>query len=686
MWLSFCACMACAVLFLVVPGYLVTRGLRADRYVSLMVSPMVGVSLYGVLSIILGMKGMTCSWQTLALPVALGGALLCAVGRMGARGPAAALSVSDELRERIGPHGARLSTIAAALVIALLTGAGLTFFVFVNSLVTPDAFVQTYDNAWHLTHIADFMGTGNYSSFEGGFYPSAWHGIAAMAGSAAHASVPIAENATNAAFTAVVYPLSCVMLLATLFPESRRRVLIGAAFCMSIAYFPWRIMLYGPMFPNMAAFVVMPSVVALFVRMARNASGLVQRLLPSLLFVMGGLALILLQPNAIFSCGVFLAPFCLSECRRRVSKARGAKAGIIAELLLLVLFVAVWLLLVYSPHLQAVVWYERGAGDNVIGSIKWTLALSFVIRRLHYLIGTFVIIAAIALLWDDERRWLTLSYLLAATLFVVADGVPGTMKNIIAGFWYADRWRLACMVCVFAVPLIATGADLVLWLVTWPLCRRQRRAEGEGDGAAKAGRIAGPLAHAVTVVLVAIMLAYNYYPFDFVVWAYRVYAFDTVRHNFVTSYDVEQYEWASLTSDEMAFLEKVSKTVPEGEVILNQPFDGSVFAYSIYGIDVYYRQYGMGLQEGDKELREQVDDIMRDKDLQQRTGELGIRYLMQLDQGNGKHGVNPKGSFADLGYLKEEWEGINAVRDDTPGFMVVLSEGDMRLYRIDAVA
>ena len=30
----------------------------------------------------------------------------------------------------------------------------------------------------------------------------------------------------------------------------------------------------------------------------------------------------------------------------------------------------------------------------------------------------------------------------------------------------------------------------------------------------------------------------------------------------------------------------------------------------------------------------------------------------------------------------EEWAGIDGVRDDTPGFEVVLSEGDMRLYKI----
>ena len=33
-------------------------------------------------------------------------------------------------------------------------------------------------------------------------------------------------------------------------------------------------------------------------------------------------------------------------------------------------------------------------------------------------------------------------------------------------------------------------------------------------------------------------------------------------------------------------------------------------------------------------------------------------------------------------YYPDQWTGIDAINDQTPGFEVVLSEGDMRLYRI----
>ena len=37
-----------------------------------------------------------------------------------------------------------------------------------------------------------------------------------------------------------------------------------------------------------------------------------------------------------------------------------------------------------------------------------------------------------------------------------------------------------------------------------------------------------------------------------------------------------------------------------------------------------------------------------------------------------------------IAYEPDKWAGVAAVGDDTPGLEVVLSEGDMRLYRVTA--
>lgn len=52
---------------------------------------------------------------------------------------------------------------------------------------------------------------------------------------------------------------------------------------------------------------------------------------------------------------------------------------------------------------------------------------------------------------------------------------------------------------------------------------------------------------------------------------------------------------------------------------------------------------------------------------------------MRLDSGaDHASGLRTKG----YRYKPEDWAGIESVTDETPGFEVVLADGDMRLYKI----
>ena len=57
--------------------------------------------------------------------------------------------------------------------------------------------------------------------------------------------------------------------------------------------------------------------------------------------------------------------------------------------------------------------------------------------------------------------------------------------------------------------------------------------------------------------------------------------------------------------------------------------------------------------------------------------EVGARYVLILDQGKSFRGQPKPNSYDDA-----LWTGLMAITDDTPGFEVILSEEDMRLYRI----
>ena len=104
-------------------------------------------------------------------------------------------------------------------------------------------------------------------------------------------------------------------------------------------------------------------------------------------------------------------------------------------------------------------------------------------------------------------------------------------------------------------------------------------------------------------------------------------------------FDEMMYQYYSMDQgdDEVIFSESERKFVTQvkeivgDKVVYNLPYDGSFFAYQSDGLHTIYR----------------------------------LPYAK---------------SWPD--YLPENWTGITRITEDTPGFELVLSEGDMRLYKI----
>ena len=124
--------------------------------------------------------------------------------------------------------------------------------------------------------------------------------------------------------------------------------------------------------------------------------------------------------------------------------------------------------------------------------------------------------------------------------------------------------------------------------------------------------------------------------------------------------------------------------VEDGAIVLNEPNDGSAFAYGIDGLEVYYRITDGYDEEEETErsatIREGLYRISEDEAVQEAVSSINARYLLQLDQADWE-----KESKYLFSYYTDVWEGIDLIDDSTPGFEVVLSSGDMRLYRITAV-
>ena len=76
-------------------------------------------------------------------------------------------------------------------------------------------------------------------------------------------------------------------------------------------------------------------------------------------------------------------------------------------------------------------------------------------------------------------------------------------------------------------------------------------------------------------------------------------------------------------------------------------------------------------------LRTQLCDYAVSDEVRDAVEKTGARYVMLLDDKSYDDRTVVK-----LRYEEEDWLGIESITQDTPGFTLVLSEGDMRLYQI----
>lgn len=679
MWVSFAVAALFALVCLVLPGLLLLRGAGVRWDFALGVAPSVTTVVYGFLSIGYAAMGVPCGWVTLLLPSCLVGvALLVLVKRRGRERPSFGFDARLESPLRESGPLALLTPVRLALVLAVLAAVATSLAVYVLSIGDPSAFVQNYDNAWHISRVHEFAQTGNYSCLAGGYYPSAWHVIGALTESALGFSSALAEHAANLAFIIGAYPAASVILLATLFPDKPRRVVLGGALCLVLAFFPWRIMLFGPLYPNLAAFTMMPAEAGLFMLLTGRETPRRSRIAAAALFVIGGVAMVLAQPNAIFSTGAFLIPYCLWRVRELASERLSGRAyralfsvGVTA--LVGAAFLAAWVALAKAPFMSSIVEYPRKPLVDLAQAIRWGLGFSFVIRRQEFAITVLAAIGALALLVAPKRRWLVFSLALLMGIYVVAVSMEGEVQHLVAGFWYSDYYRLAATVCVFCVPVIASGADAVIGAVLWVARRLAARASASRTAALVGGSC-------VSAAIIVAALVHTYVPLEFIDWYYRSYAFDAVAFEMRDAYQNPGNR--CLDDEELAFAEQVRELVPEGELVLNLPFDGSAFAYAACDLDVVYDSFSVGQDPEGELLRTSVDEIADDPQVRVAVDEMSVSYVLLLDQADGPRSFAEGSTAYLLGYDGRCWRGITSIDEDTPGFECVLAEGDMRLYRI----
>lgn len=688
MWVLFFLTVAVVAAFLYVPGYLALRGFGVARTLAFSFAPLIGVAGYAVLGIAYEAAGIWSSWASQAVPFALLELVVFAVLRMRGRRASACFGLTDYGCAR--PRG-RVSYDAACLVGYLLFSVVFAGVLFVWYLGFPDSYAQQYDNISHLGKVRVFVESGVWSSLStslyspadavinplpgSGFYPAAWHSVAALAASSTGVSPAAAENVANFVFTAMVLPSGVFSFVRVAFDGCKSILPFGGVCALLFSGFPWMLIHFGPLYPNLAAFCLIPAAAAVFLLLFQKSCSLGQRVGLLALLVVAIVALVLAQPNAVFTLGVLLAPFCVWRISR-IPQRMGATGRRLDVLRLafgaaaVCVAVAVWLLLYKAPFLQSVVQYTWPPSDKMDEVLFGVLLTGFKAKGSQVVLAVLVVVGAVAALRESRFRWLFFAYVLACVIYCVNDCSGGELKHVFGGFWYTDPWRCGAMASLTGIFLATLG----LWSVWRGALKVLDRVSGE-----RRTRLVS--AGAAVALACCAVLGATFPGVGLAGFQDGKIAF----HSVLNGLHREASTSPIYDEAEQAFVQEVKQVLPSDALVINVPDDGSMFAFPADGLRTYYRYtrtYGKSDEVPESAvIRGRLCRIAEDESVQQAVRSVGAQYVLQLDQG--QPGVERNYMFTyDSG---KNWRGIDAIRDDTPGFEVVLARDDMRLYRITAV-
>lgn len=664
MWLTFALAICIGVVVLYVPGYLVGRAVSLERFASVAVAPAFSVAALVILGIVLNAAHVRCDGWMLLLACAA----LCLLVYSVCRG-------FRSLRGCDGrTHSARISAEGEWALVALYVGvaAAVSLVVFVHAMGDPVSFSRNDDTTVHLSVVRGFLDSGTFSTLNvtkyldlgesGGYYPAAWHVVTAVVASLVGNQVALATNAMIFVVCAFVLPIGLLFLLRQLFPDNKPALYAGSLFSVAFCGYPWGFVVFGQLLSNLLSFALIPGALGLLIS-GLNASG------PSksgfaVAYACSMISAALAQPNGAFTLGIWSVAFAVSFLWGRNSDGRcsGKRAAII----LCLVACAAWVLLFIAPPLQGVVTYSWKSTLSVPKAIVAGLLFMFTNREGVQPFLTVLVLLGVAKTLKDRRlRWVSVSYIVAFSFYVIDVATDGFVKQLLTGFWYTDYYRTGAMTALFAVPLAAFG---FAWLVKLGASLLEKMHFGRQGSCGS---------RAMAVVLVVLLAVCQFAPVRFAFGKTDVRPGLMKIHAEVSS----RYSWEKgLTSEEDAFVKHVM-SIAGRDCVVNVPNDGSCWSYGVEGLNTLFRRSATAGPSGSEShatvLRTQLCDYAVSDEVRDAVEKTGARYVMLLDDKSYDDRTVVK-----LRYEEEDWLGIESITQDTPGFTLVLSEGDMRLYQI----
>jgi len=595
-----------AAVLLVVPGLIVNRALGARGFDALGLAPL---SSLGVLAIATLMVPVVVGrWSLAAVSVSLALLTLVAVlGRVVIAWRAGGRAVGRPgLAARWWIPRRRTIWWLAAVGLA----AGLVAANFVLGVGDPGRPSQTIDAGFHYNAVlsvihSGFPDGGHVGAASGAaataWYPPLWHAVTALASSLTGVNVVIGANAVGWAIGGVVWPLSMVWLCSRVLPHARLVTSLALGLCCgAITLFPYIMLSFGVLWPNVLSLAAMPAAIALMLMVLHlmprspnaqddiNSSGgaadgatldeieaaAVQRGLavgPGLSWwtvlsvgFLGCVGMFFAHPGALFALGIWaiIGAVVLSSRLIVWGRAQGPRE-LRRSLLWLFLgwsgVLGLWAAMNLLPGLNAVRdfdWPELMTMNQAMGQ---ALTLSTVITKAHWVLGAATLWGFYRLLKVSRLRWLLVGHVFLIFLYMLAAGSSSWLARELTGFWFNDAQRVAAMIPMTAVPLAALG----ITSAADALARSVGRISSEVLGRPLSSH------RALGVAVVGMLLAAA------VIYPNQIGQGAAVLQD---RYRNQNFSHRLVTADEQVLYEKLATQVRAGETVLGSPFTGAQFS------------------------------------------------------------------------------------------------------------
>ncbi|MGV9367243.1 DUF6541 family protein [Amycolatopsis sp. NPDC003731] len=623
---------------LVLPGIPFTYLLGLRRLAMVALAPIVVVAVVSVTAVVASKLGLR--WSPLLL-------LFVFAGTAGVFGV-----VVLALRKRLPPpaRGDRLAAVGtavaglgAALVLGVLTVRA--------AIGSPEELAKTDDSSFHYNAVATILNSGDASTLMidtlgvpdrvRGFYPAGWHDLGSLFVMLTGISVPAAANILSVTIALVVWPLGCVLLMRQLAGPSRAA--LGLAGLLSVAFgaFPWELLGWGILWPNLLGLSLVPAGVAVVVSMAGLAEddvigrGRAWLLAPVLLT-----AVAIAHPNAVISLAAITTPVVVvglaRAAARRYRAGRRAPAALFAAPIVLAAPLY-WLVVVRWGVFAGPMSADSAPFESPSQALGEVLTGATNHNGAGWVLALLVILGAVSCFRQRSRRWLVAGHVVSGGLYVLAAGVPGSTRRIFTGFWYTDSHRLAAMLPITGVPLAVIG---VLAVVT---ALRGRLAP---DGVARRlGPAAAPILAACALLLVTGGLHFSDH-----------------RNRVLAAYPKAT---PLVSPDEYALFTRIGRQTEPGTIVAQRPYNGSPAVLALTGRQVLFPQLNLGRLTPDQVyLAQHLNQAASDPKVCEIVDRLQVRYLLA--------NVTVKGSM---------WEGTGYPAPSA-GFRELDRGGAFRLYRV----